>query len=149
MNGTWSSVVAVPANDVLGNSETLYLPELDTFSTSGTVVTSSAAAVLELEIDGLGTILGATQIGQGNWRFRGGKFNSTQWRFLSNAATGQPVGYVKVIVEWHLVNRNTAEGVYQVEMLQLDMSTPFTSGGSPIVIPGFFEMWRLPVESLP
>jgi hypothetical protein len=34
-------------------------------------------------------------------------------------------------------------------MLHLDMTTPYTTGKNPVVVAGPFEMWRLPVESLP
>lgn len=148
MNGTWSSIIEIPANPVLGNTETVYMPELDTFSTSGTAITSSASPVMPLNVDS-GPYLAAVEIGQGNWIFRGGRFFMTQWRFLTDTDTGDPLGYLKVLVEWSLVSRNAATGTYQVEMLQLDMTTPYEVDGSPVVVGGAFDMWRLGVERLP
>ena len=149
MNGTWSSISTIPPNDILGNTEPVSLPELDTFSTSGTAISSSAATVLPLTTD-QGIFLAATQIGQGSWKFKGGRrFAMTQWRFFSDATTGEPLGYLKLILEWRLSHWNAGQGVFQVEMLQLDMTTPYTSGGNPVVIQGPFAMWRLAIEPLP
>ena len=154
MNGTWSSIVTVPPNDILGNEEDLDLPELDTFSTSGTVITSTAASVMPLELDdGAGgsiTYLASVGIGQGNWKFIGRhRFVMTQWRFLTDMDTGQPFGYIKVLAEWELENKNFATGRYEVQILELDMMTPFTSGDVPAVVSGPFTMWRLPIKRLP
>lgn len=70
MNGTWQSLVAVPPNDVLGNTQTEYLPEFDTYSTSGTVVTTSAAPILPLDFD-QGAFLVGSQTGHGNEAIEG------------------------------------------------------------------------------
>jgi len=149
MNGTWSSIVTVPPNDILGNVEDLDLPELDTFSTAGTVITSAGASVLPLELD-QGFFLASVGIGQGSWKFGGGhRFIMTQWRFLTDMSSGEPFGYIKVLAEWKLVNKNLAFGEYEVQMLALDMVTPFTSGGVPATVGGPFAMWRLPIEHLP
>jgi hypothetical protein len=152
MNGTWSSIVTIPPNDILGNAEDLDLPELDTFSTSGTVVTSSGASVMLLTLDqgGQEEFLAAVGIGQGTWKFVGGhRFVMTQWRFLTDFESGKPFGYIKVLSKWRLVNKNLAAGEYEVQMLALDMMTPLTFGGVPVVIGGPFAMWRLPIERLP
>ena len=63
--------------------------------------------------------------------------------------TGEPFGYMKVLSELKLVNKNAAIGAYEVQMLALDMETPFTSGGVPAAVGGSFAMWRLPIERLP
>jgi len=149
MNGTWSSIVTVPPNDILGNEDDLDLPELDTFSTAGTAITSAAASVMPLDLD-QGFYLAAVGLGQGNWKFVGGhRFVMTQWRFLTDTNSGEPFGYIKVIAEWTLVNRNLAAGEYEVQILALDMMTPFTSDGTPAAVGGPFTMWRLPIERLP
>jgi hypothetical protein len=149
MNGTWSSIVTVPPNDILGNEDDLDLPELDTFSTAGTAITSAAASVLPLDLD-QGFHLAAVGLGQGNWKFVGRhRFVMTQWRFLTDTNSGEPFGYIKVIAEWTLVNRNLAAGEYEVQILALDMMTPFTSDGTPAAVSGPFTMWRLPIERLP
>jgi hypothetical protein len=149
MNGTWSSIVTVPPNDVLGNPVDVYLPEMDTFSTSGAVITSALASVMPLDLD-QGFFFASVGLGQGNWKMVGGhRFVMTQWRFLTDMNTGEPFGYMKVLAEWTLVDKNSAVGEYEVQMLQLDMTTPFTSGGAPAAVRGPFNMWRLPVESLP
>lgn len=148
MQGTWSSLIAIPPNDILGNQETMYLPELDSFTRDGNAITSSAASVLPIVVD-VGEYLVAMEIGQGNWRFMNDNFVMTQWRFMTDASTGLPLGYLKVTSEWSLVNGMQAEGLYMAEMLQLDMSTPYTSDGSPVVIEGPFTLFRLPVEPLP
>ena len=149
MNGTWSSIVTIPPNDVLGNTVPVDLPELDTFSTAGTAITGAGASVMPLNLDE-GFFLASLSIGQGNWKMAGGgRFIMTQWRFLADMATGEPFGYFKVIAEWSLVDKNTAAGEYEVQILQLDMMTPFHSGGAPAVVGGPFDMWRLPIEPLP
>ncbi len=144
MNGTWGSVVTVPPNDILGNPVDMDLPELDTFSTAGTVITSSGATVMPLVLD-QGDFLASVGIGQGTWKFLGGRrFVMTQWRFLTDINSGEPFGYIKVLAEWRLVNKNLASGDYEVQILGLDMMTPFTSGGEPAAVGGPFTMWRLP-----
>jgi hypothetical protein len=148
MRGTWSSLVVVPPNDILGNTEPVFLPELDTFTHSRTSITSSSATILPVETD-QGSFLTATGIGQGNWKFEGGRFIATQWRFISDVSNGQPLGYLRMLVEWQLLDNNSGEGSYRVEIFQLDMTTPYTSGGSPIMIEGPFTIWRLPIEPLP
>ena len=148
MNGTWSSIVTVPPNDVLGNPVDVYFPEMDTFSTSGAVITS-ALGFMPLMLDE-GSFLASVGIGQGNWKMAGGhRFVMTQWRFLADLDSGQPFGYMKIVAEWRLVNKNFAVGEYEVHILELDMTTPFNSGGVPAVVGGPFQMWRLPVEPLP
>jgi hypothetical protein len=147
MNGTWASLAEIPPNDMLGNTVAIVLFQLDTFSTSGTVVTSSGAPVLAIATD-QGSFVGTVGIGQGSWKYRSGRFSSTQWHFINNVTTGQLVGYMKTIAEWSLANKKTAAGSYRVEMLQLDMTTPFTSGGSPAAVSGSFQMRRMPVERL-
>ena len=149
MNGTWSSIVTVPPNVILGNEFDLDLPELDTFSTAGTVITSAGASVMYLFLD-QGEFMAAVGIGQGSWKFIGGhRFVMTQWRFLTDMISGEPFGYIKVLSELKLVNKNAAIGEYEVQMLALDMETPFTSGGEPAAVGGPFAMWRLPIERLP
>jgi len=148
MNGTWASLSEIPPNDMLGTTAPLVIPQLDTFSTSGTVVTSSGASVLALATD-QGNFLASVGIGQGSWKFRGGRFTMTEWHFINDMATGQPVGYMKTTAEWSLANKKIGAGSYHVEMLHLDMTTPYTSGGSPAAVSGSFQMWRMPVESLP
>ena len=148
MNGTWSSIVTVPPNDVLGNPVDVYFPEMDTFSTSGAVITS-ALSFMPLMLDE-GFFLASVGIGQGNWKMAGGhRFVMTQWRFLADPDSGQPFGYMKIVAEWRLVNKNFAVGEYEVHILELDMTTPFNSGGVPAVVGGPFEMTRLPIEYLP
>ena len=147
MNGTWSSIVTVPPNDVLGNPDDVYLPEMDTFSTSGTVITS-ALGFMPLNLD-KGFFLVSVGIGQGNWKMAGGhRFVMTQWRFLTDLDSGQPFGYMKIVAEWRLVDKNLAFGEYEVHILKLD-TTPFNSGGVPAVVGGPFEMERLHIEYLP
>jgi len=150
MNGTWSSIVTIPPNDILGNPVPVDLPELDTFSTAGTAITGAGASVMPMTLDE-GFFLASLSIGQGNWKMAGGNFFvMTQWRFLTDLNTGELFGYLKVMAEWSLVDRNTAAGEYEVHILQLDMVTPFHSvGGDPAVVGGPFYMWRLPVEPLP
>ena len=149
MNGTWSSIVTVPPNDILGNDVDVDLPELDTFSTAGTAITSAGASVMPLTLD-QGFFLASVGLGQGNWKMvGGGRFAMTQWRFLTDMASGEPFGYIKVVAEWRLLNRRTAAGDYEVQILALDMMTPLTSGGIPAVVGGPFAMWRLPIERLP
>jgi len=151
MNGTWGSMVTVPPNDILGNVVNVDLPELDTFSTSGTVITSAGASVMPLTLD-QGFYLASVGLGQGNWKMAGGnRFVMTQWRFLTDMNSGEPFGYIKVLAEWILVGNNSVidEGEYEVQILQLDMMTPFTSGGIPAAVRGPFYMWRLPIEPLP
>ena len=150
MNGTWSSIVTVPPNPIMGNTEDVNLPEMDTFSTSGTVITSIAAPIMWLTLDQVGTRLTLFGIGQGTWKMAGGhRYVSTQWRFLTDMNTGEPFGYLKIVVEWGLVDNNYAAGEYEVQLLALDMETLFTSGGVPAVIDGPFQMSRLPIEYLP
>ena len=148
MNGTWASLSEIPPNDMLGNTVALVFPTLDTYAASGTVVTSSGASVLAVETD-QGSFVGTVGIGQGAWKYRGGRFISTQWHFINDVATGQPVGYMKTTAEWSLANKKIGAGSYQVELLQLDMMTPYTSGGSPAALSGPLQMWRMPVESFP
>ena len=148
MQGTWSSMIEIPPNDILGNPETVYMPELDSFTSGGTAITSSAFPVMPLAVDE-GSYLAAVEIGQGNWVFRGDHFVMTQWRFLTDTESGEPLGYLKITAEWTLPNRSQAEGSYHVEMLHLDMMTPYNKDGSPVVVAGPFDMWRLPVGSLP
>lgn len=149
LNGTWTSVVTVPPNDILANEEDVFLPELDTFSTSGTVITSAAASVLPLTLDE-GFFLASVGIGQGNWKMTSGNhFVMTQWRFLTDLNTGEPFGYVKIIAEMGLQGRDYFSGEYEVHLLGLDMMTPLNSGGVPAVIGGPFEGWRLPIDHLP
>jgi hypothetical protein len=149
MNGTWSSIVTVPPNDILGNPVPVDLPELDTFSTAGTAITGAGASVMPMTLDE-GFVLASLSIGQGNWKMAGGHlFVMTQWRFLTDMDTGELFGYLKVMAEWNLVDKNTASGEFEVHILHLDMVTPFHSGGAPAVVGGPFYMWRLPVEPLP
>ena len=148
MQGTWSSLIEIPPNDILGNPVPVSMPELDSFSAGGTAITSSAFPVMPLAVDE-GSYLAAVEIGQGNWVFRGDHFVMTQWRFLTDTESGEPLGYLKITAEWTLPNWSQAEGSYHVEMLHLDMMTPYNKDGSPVVIEGPFDMWRLPVESLP
>ena len=148
MQGTWSSMIEIPPNDILGNPETVYMPELDSFTGGGTAITSSAFPVMPLAVDE-GSFLAAVEIGQGNWAYRGDHFVMTQWRFLTDTITGAPLGYLKITAEWTLPAPGQAAGSYHVEMLHLDMTTPYNSDGSPVVVDGPFVMWRLPVESLP
>jgi hypothetical protein len=148
MQGTWSSMIEIPPNDILGNPVTVYMPELDSFTSGGTAITSSAFLVMPLDVDE-GPYLAAVEIGQGNWRFKGGQYAMTQWRFLTDTVAGEPLGYLKITAEWSLLTPGHAEGLYLVEMLELDMTTPYEKDGMPVVVEGPFEMWRLPVESLP
>ena len=151
MNGTWSSVVIVPPNDILGNTEDMPLPELDTFSGSGTVITSSGATVMPLTLDPQEELyLASVGIGQGNWKFIGNhRFIMTQWRFLTDLNTGEPFGYIKVLAEWRLQGKHQAIGEYEVQILELDMMTPYYSNGEPVRVGGPFFMQRLPIERLP
>lgn len=151
MSGTWSSVVVVPPNDILGNTEDMPLPELDTFSGSGTVITSSGATVLPLNLDSEEDFyLASVGIGQGNWKFIGKhRFVMTQWRFLTDMNTGEPFGYIKVLAELRLENKHQAIGEYEVQILELDMMTPYYSNGDPVRVSGPFFMRRLPIERLP
>ena len=152
MNGTWSSIVVVPPNEILGNEEPMPLPELDTFSGSGTVVTSSGASVMPLTLDDPeeAFYLASVGIGQGNWKFTGTRhFVMTQWRFLTDMNTGEPFGYIKIFAEWDLVDRHEARGTYEVQILELDMMTPYLSGGEPVRVRGPFFMHRLRIEPLP
>jgi hypothetical protein len=151
MNGTWSSVVVVPPNDILGNTEDMPLPELDTFSASGTVVTSAGATVLPLTLDSEeDSYLASVGLGQGNWKFIGNhRFVMTQWRFLTDLNTGEPFGYIKVLAEWRLESKHQAIGEYEVQILELDMRTPYYSNGDPVRVSGPFFMQRLPIERLP
>jgi hypothetical protein len=59
-----------------------------------------------------------------------------------------PIGYSKLVSEWELLDRNTGRGDYRLEILRLDLE-PHTIAGQPIVFEGPYEMFRLPVESLP
>jgi hypothetical protein len=147
MNGTWISFSVIPPNDILGNPDPMVLPEFETFSTSGTIITSSSATVMPLTTDE-GSFPALVGLGQGNWKFRGGEFLMTQWRFLVNATDYQPVGFLKISNRWTLQNKKRGGGVYQVELLDLDME-PLHSGGDPIVITGAFEIQLMPVEAMP
>jgi hypothetical protein len=140
MNGTWLAMVEIP--DVPDA-----LPELLTFSTSGTVVASTGFPPFPFDFD-QGSVVAAPKIGQGNWVFRGGMFRGTQLRFLVDLSTYMPIGFTKLVSEWRLLDRNTARGSYRAEVLQPNMS-PYTIGGVPVVFEDEFEMYRLPVESLP
>ena len=143
MNGTWLALVEV----TLAPGQTEILPELVTYSTSGTSIASTGFPPMPLPFD-QGPFTATIKVGQGNWVFRGGMFKGAQLRFVTDLNTGMPMGYTKLITEWHLVNRNAAEGSYRAEILQPDMS-PYTIGGTPVVFEGAFEMFRLPIESLP
>ena len=143
MNGTWFALVEV----TIPPGPTVELPELGTFSTSGTIIMSTGFPPMALPFD-QGPFTAVINVGQGNWKYRGGKFMGTQLRFISDQDTGMPMGYTKLISEWHLVNRNAAEGSYRAEILQPNME-PYTIGGFPAVFEGSFEMFRLPIESLP
>ena len=141
MNGTWFVIVELPGAPGP-------MPELVTYSASGTSIASAGFPPMPFDFDDTPPFMGTALVGQGNWRFRGGKFTGTQLRFLTELGTGMPMGYTKLIAEWHLVSRNAAEGSYRAEVLQPDMA-PYTIGGFPVVFEGSFEMFRLPIESLP
>ena len=49
----------------------------------------------------------------------------------------------------NLLNWNEASSVYQVQILELEMMTPYLSGGEPVRVRGLFYMTRLPIEPLP
>ena len=141
MNGTWFALVEMSGAPVP-------LPELLTFSTSGISIASNGFPPMPFDFDDFDPFMAVIKIGQGNWTFRAGKFKGTQLRFVTDLNTGMPIGYTKLIAEWYLLNRNAAEGSYRAEILQPDMS-PYTIGGTPVVFEGAFEMFRLPIESLP
>jgi len=146
--GTWSSIVTVPPNPFMGNEEDIFLPELDTFNGFGGMITTGAATVLPLVLDGE-VVLVSMSTGQGNWEYLGGgTIGVTQWRFVSDALTTEPLGFMMIIVEMTFESREYAEGDYRVEFLELDMMTPILSDGVPVVIEGTSSLSALSVMPL-
>lgn len=149
MSGSWSSIVTIPPNDVLGNPVDFEQRELDTFSAEGGVITTSEGWVLPLSLGGdvLFTSIGT---GHGNWTIIGGDtLVSTQWRLLTNVDLGLAYGYAKILVEGRFQTKDYISGDFQVHLMELNMETPFYANGDPIVIEGPFDMWRLPIERMP
>ena len=142
MKGTWMTIIPWE------QSPTGFLPEIGSYDRSGTVVFQSGFPPVTLPLDGLGPVTFAPKVGLGSWKCRRGGFVGTQWRFLFDQSTGMPIGYSKMVGEWELLGRNTGRGDYRLEILRLDME-PHTIAGQPIVFEGPFEMFKLPVESLP
>lgn len=148
LRGTWQSLSVLPPTAVLGNSEPMLMPELDTFTACGAVLTSSAASVMPLRTD-QGRFLGSVGLGQGTYKFKGNRFVMTQWRFLMNVESGEPLGYLRIINEFTLAGKKAGQGQFQAELMMLDRETPYTSDGEPIVIAGDFQMEQLQVQELP
>ena len=84
----------------------------------------------------------------GNWVYMGGGVMAmTQWRFMTDFSTFEPLGYLRIIVEFTLDGKASAAGPFRAELLEFDLVTPIYSDGVPVVVEGSVSMFKLPVMS--
>ena len=146
--GTWMAHIAVPPTPWLGNAEEVIMPEMVTLTKDGCAIVTSSHTFFPFPTQD-GVILARLSVGHANWERVGARrLQTTNWRFLTHAMTGEFLGFVKIYVEFHLTSAGEMTGSGFVEVLYPDL-TPVEIMGVPMNLRAEILMTRVPVEPLP
>ncbi len=142
--GTWMAQITIPAGSPLGNPDEITIPEMVTFGQGGGVVVTPTSPFFPFPTPA-GPIPALVSTGHANWKWaRGGHILTTNWRFLSDAANGDFLGFVKIYVDFEFAGRDVLVGDWYIEVLEAETNIVIATLG-----PSTLVMNRLPVERIP
>lgn len=149
VDGSWLSLTTIDQSEYIDPPDgwPLIVPELDSFSSDGVIITTGAVPYMQLkDIPGFppGTFWVAVSTGHGSWRWNGKDgIVITEYRSLSDPLYGELLGWAKIYVQLEFTTPDTLHGPFFVEMLDKE--------GNPtgITITGVTDSVRIAPEKIP